>query len=220
MKIILALAASIFITGCGGVTSTKQMDTLPDVIQVGQSILNRDSIPATDYPTLDDSARQELSLLTGFDVPAGTQLIGEREAINGIKLKAYTIPTGENINQFKVILATSDGKKRFINSIDLGEFHTCEHQMPLRFGGNRFYTTDAELRFDGQDRFTVHRVMTLTSLFLKDHTLTEIWRVEWDNHYEINSNGKFIFKGQQETMRTESVDDPVIEQFKSRNLPQ
>ena len=89
MKMIIALAASIFITGCGGVTNTKQMDTLPDVIQVGQSILNRDSIPATDYPTLDDSARQELSLLTGFDVPAGTQLIGEREAINGIKLKAY-----------------------------------------------------------------------------------------------------------------------------------
>ena len=92
--------------------------------------------------------------------------------------------------------------------------------MPLRFGGNRFYTTDAELRFDGKDRFTVHRVMTLTSLFLKDHTLTEMWRVEWDNRYEINSNGKFIFKGQQETMRTEGVDDPVIEQFKSRNLPQ
>ena len=54
----------------------------------------------------------------------------------------------------------------------------------------------------------------------KDHTLTEMWRVEWDNRYEINRNGKFIFKGQQETYRTDGVDDPVIEQFKSRNLPQ
>ena len=58
--------------------------------------------------------------------------------------------------------------------------------------------------------------MTLTSLYLKNHTLTEAWRVEWDNHYEITEDGHFNFKGQQETYRTDGVDDPVIEQYKSR----
>lgn len=219
MKMIIALVASLFITSCSGVTNTKHVDTLPDVVQVGQSIMNRDSIPPEDYPTLNDSARQELSRSIDLIFPAGTQLIGERETVHGIVLNAYKIPTGDDFNQFKVILVTSD-KKEFIHSIDLGDFHTCEHQEPLRFGVNRFYTTDAELRFDGKGSFTVHRMMTLTNLFLKNHTLTELWRVEWDNHYEIDSNGNFTFKGQRETYRTEGVDDPVIEQFKSRYLPQ
>ena len=105
-----------------------------------------------------------------------------------------------------------------VDAIDLGEFHTSEHQKPMTFGGNRFYTTDAELRFDGDRHIILHRVMTLTSIYLKDHRLTELWRVEWDNHYEITADGHFTFKGQQETNRSPSdINDPTIEEFKSRN---
>ena len=59
--------------------------------------------------------------------------------------------------------------------------------------------------------------MTLTSLFLKNHTLTEMWRVEWIDNYDIDNTGHFVFKGQQETLRTPNdLNDPTIDDFKAR----
>ena len=148
------------------------------------------------------------------------QLINTRSAGKGITLEAYRIPTGEDSVQFKVYLVTHKGKGQFVDALDLHEFHTREHKGPMTFGGNRFYTTDAELRFNGDRHIILHRVMTLTSIYLKDHSLTEAWRVEWDNHYEIDDSGHFVFKGQQETLRNPSdLNDPIIDTYKSRDLP-
>ena len=219
MKTIIVLFVSILMTGCGGINTAKQINNLPalpDVLQLGHSILSRDSVPADSFPTITEEQRKEL----GEVVPDDTQVIGMREIEGKCTLEAYMVPLSEEPNDFKVYLLTRDKDGHLIHSIDLGQFHTSEHQGPMRFGGNRFYTTEAELTFDGARRFTVHRVMTLTSLYLKDHTLTEMWRVEWDNNYQITDDGHFKFTGQQETYRTESVDDPVIEEFKSRNRPE
>lgn len=219
MKTIISLLATLLITSCGGITdNNKKMNTLPDVLQVGQSILSRDSIEQVDYPTLTAEQCSDLARQTSLDVPDDIQLIGTRAVDKGITLAAYKIPIGENPNLFKVYLVTHDNKGAVIDALDLREFHTSANKGPLRFGGNRFYTTDSELTFDGNRRIVLHRKMTLTSLYLKDHTLTELWRVEWDNRYEI-SDGHFVFKGQQETFRTADVDDPVIEEYKSRDIP-
>lgn len=205
-------------TGCGGINTTKQINNLPalpDEVQLGHNILSRDSIPAFNFPVITKEQHEEL----GDDVPKNTQVIGMREIDGKLTLEAYLVPLSEEPNDFKVYMITRSKDGHRIHSIDLGQFHTSEHQGPLRFGGNRFYTTDAELTFDGVRHFTVHRVMTLTSLFLKDHTLTEMWRVEWDDNYEITADGHFSFMGQKETYRTEGVEDPAIEDFKSRFIP-
>ena len=218
MKTMMILAATLMMMGCSGINNTQQMNTLPDTLQVGQSLLSRDTVEQVAYPVVSQEQRLALRHQAVPDMPAGTQLLGARPAGKGLVLEAYKIPTGENPNQFKVYLLTCDGKGAVVDAIDLHEFHTSEHKRPMTFGGNRFYTTDAELRFDGDSHVTLHRVMTLTSLYLKDHTLTELWRVEWNNHYEIDDNGHITFKGQQETYRTDGLDDPVIDEFKSRDL--
>ncbi len=219
MKTIIAIATTLMIAGCGGMNNNKPMNTLPDIVQVGHSILSRDTTELNGFPTLTSEQCLALHNQTKCDVPAGSQLIGERSVNNGMSLSAYRIPLGEEPNHFKVFLVIRDNKDKIIDFIDLHEFHTSEHKMPLRFGGNRFYTTDATLIFDDDQHFTLHRMMTLTSLFLKDHKLTEMWRVEWDNHYEIDEKGHFIFKSQQETHRTPNdLDDPMINEFKARDL--
>lgn len=156
---------------------------------------------------------------SGLDMPDSTRLIGVREAGKSCSLVAYQVPGDDDRGFFKVYLMTHREGGTVIDALDLHEFHTSEHQGPMRFGGNRFYTLDSSVTFDGKDHFTVHRVMTLTSIYLKDHTLTEGWRVEWDDNYKITSDGHFNFTGQQETYRTDGIDDPIIEEFKSRNLP-
>ena len=220
MKTMIVLAVSIMITSCGGTYYNPQHNnSLPDTLQIGQNILIRDTVETTEYPALDEEQRLGLDRQMTLDVPDSTQLIGTRPVNNGITLEAYIVPTGENPNLFKVYFVTRSDKGAVIDWIDLRDFHTSEHQGPMRLGGNRFYTTDATVTFDDASHFTVHRVMTLTSLYLKNHTLTELWRVEWDNRYEITDDGKFLFKGQEETHRTDGVDDPVIEEYKSRDLP-
>ena len=218
MKTIIAIVL-LLLVGCNSTKTTRQTSTLPDNLQVGQNILARDTITAVDYTTLSAEQCAVLAQHTGLEVPDSTQLIGNRQVDNGLTLDAYKIPTGEDYNQFKIYLVTRDSKGASIDALDLGEFHTSEHYGPMRFGGNRFYTTDASVAFDGKERFTVHRIMTLTSLYLKDHALTEMWRVEWDDDYEITPNGRFHFIAQQETHRTDSIDDPIIEDYKSRNIP-
>ena len=218
MKTIITLAATLMITGCSGISNTRQINTLPDIVQVGQNLLSRDTIEEADYPTLTREQRLALGKQTKSEVPAGTQLIGERSVGKGFILSVYKIPTGKDPNQFKVYLVTSKGDSTVVDAVDLREFHTSEHQQPMRLGGNRFYTTDSELRFDGNDHIILHRVMTLTSLYLKDHRLTEIWRVEWDNNYNIDPNGHFTFHSQQETHRSPSdINDPMIEEYQSRD---
>ena len=220
MKTIISLIASLLITGCGGINNAEQVSTLPDTVQLGHSILSRDTTDTAAHTTLTREQCLALHEQTKRDVPAGTQFIGTRTASPGIILQAYKIPTGENPNQFSVFLVTLNSKDVMIDNVNLGEFHTSEYQGKPRFGGNRYYTTDAELRFDGQSHVILHRVMTLTSLYLKDHSLNEMWRVEWDNHYEIKTNGHITFKRQQETLRSPNdLDDPIINQYKSRDLP-
>ena len=218
MKTIITLAATLIITGCSGISNTRQINTLPDIVQVGQNLLSRDTIEEPDYPTLTREQRLALGKQTKSEVPAGTQLIGERSVGKGLILSVYKIPTGKDPNQFKVYLVTSKGDSTVVDAVDLREFHTSEHQQPLRLGGNRFYTTDSELHFDSPDHIILHRVMTLTSLYLKDHRLTEIWRVEWDNNYNIDTNGHITFHSQQETHRSPSdINDPMIEEYQSRD---
>lgn len=218
MRTMITLAAILVIAGCNGINSNQQMNTLPDTLQIGQCVLNRDTAEQVEYPALDEEQRIGLARQMSLDVPEGTQLIGMRSVKNGITLDAYKVPTGEGPNQFKVYFVTRSDKDVVIDWIDLRDFHTSEHQGPMRLGGNRFYTTDATVTFDDASHFTLHRVMTLTSIYLKDHRLTELWRVEWDNHYEITADGHFTFTGQQETYRTEGLDDPTIEEFKSRDI--
>ncbi len=230
MKTILTLTATLLIMACSNIHTNSQISTLPDTLQVGHSILSRDTAQAASFPVLTAAQCRELAAQTGLVVPDSSRLIGMRPFNDEITIAAYQIPTGENPNQFKVCLVAHVGNAadvskghlgrdvHFWDFLDLGEFHTCEYQGQPRFGGNRYYTTDAELRFDGNDRFTVHRVMTLTSLYLKDHRLTELWRVEWDSHYGISEEGRFYFIDQQETLRTPAdLIDPVIEQYQSRD---
>ena len=231
MKTILTLTATLLIMACSNIHTNSQISTLPDTLQVGHSILSRDTAQAASFPVLTAAQCRELAAQTGLAVPDSSRLIGMRPFNDEITIAAYQIPTGENPNQFKVYLVAHVGSMAQVGKghlsrdihvwdhLDLGVFHTSEHQKPLRFGGNRFYTTDAELRFDGNDRFTLHRVMTLTSLYLKDHRLTELWRVEWDNHYGISEEGRFYYEGQQETLRTPAdLDDPMITDYQARDL--
>ena len=231
MKTILTLTATLLIMACSNIHTNSQISTLPDTLQVGHSILSRDTAQAASFPVLTAAQCRELAAQTGLVVPDSSRLIGMRPFNDEITIAAYQIPTGENPNQFKVYLVAHVGSMAQVGKghlsrdihvwdhLDLGVFHTSEHQKPLRFGGNRFYTTDAELRFDGNDRFTLHRVMTLTSLYLKDHRLTELWRVEWDNHYGISEEGRFYYEGQQETLRTPAdLDDPMITDYQARDL--
>ncbi len=227
---MIALAAALMIMGCNSIKNNGQMNTLPDLVQVGQNLMSRDTVQPDSFPTLTAAQCRELASQTGYNVSDSCRLIGMRPFNDEITIAAYQIPSGENPNMFKVYLVAHVGNMAQVSKghlsrdihvwdhLDLGEFHTSEHQKPLRFGGNRFYTTDAELRFDGNDRFTLHRVMTLTSLYLKDRSTHEMWRVEWDNHYGINEEGRFYFIDQQETLRTPAdLIDPVIEQYQSRD---
>ena len=219
MKTMIALIASLMITGCANHNSyPKTVNEIPDVLQIGQSLLSRDTIEETDFPILTQEQCDVLHRLTTFEVPDSTRLIGIRPIGKTFTLEAYKVPTGEDTNHFKVYLVTRDHKGAVVDALDLREFHTSEHQKPMRLGGNRFYTTDASISFNDDGSFTLHRVMTLTSLYLKDHSLTEAWRVEWDNHYTITNTGRILFTGQQETLRSPVIDDPVIDEYKSRDL--
>ncbi len=217
MKMVITIAASLMITACGGTYLPNGVGMLPDTLQVGKSILSRDTIEPTAYPLLNHDQRTGLAGQLSLEVPDSTQIIGARPVNNGITLNAYKVPTDEDPRQFKVYFVTCSSKGDVIDWIDLGEFHTSEHDGPMRFGGNRFHTTDASVTFDDATHFTLHRVMTLTSLFLKDHTLTEQWRAEWDNRFEIDASGRFLFTGQQLTTHTDPYNDDIVTEYMSRD---
>ena len=224
MKTIITITAVLLLMGCNGITTAKQMSstiieqaTLPEHLTVGKNLLSRDTINQAEYPVLTDEERSALVQQTELEVPEDIQIIGVRELDKKHTLAAYRIPIDNDSLRFKVYLVTRDIEGTVIDVIDLNVFHTCEHQRPMTFGGNRFYTTDTDLLFDGTHHFTVHHVMTLTGVYLKDHSLTEMWRVEWNDNYEITEDGHFNFMGQQETYRTDCVDDPKIEEYKSRD---
>lgn len=230
MKLLISLAAALTLMACNSVNTHGQMNILPDTLQLGHSILSRDTVTTATYPLLTAAQCHELAEQTGFDVPDSSRLIGMRPINDEVTIAAYLIPTGEDPNMFKVYLVAHVGNMAQVSKghlsrgihvwwyHDLGYFHTSEYQGRPRLGGNRFYTTDAELRFDDADHFTLHRVMTLTSLFLKDHSTHEMWRVEWDNRYGINDEGVFYFIDQQETYRSApDLDDPMIDVYKSRD---
>lgn len=218
MKMMITLVASLMITACGGTFVPNGVSALPDTLQVGQSILSRDTVESTAYPVLNHDQCTGLARQVSLEVPDSTQIIGARTVNNGITLNAYKIPAGEDPKQFKVYFVTCSRNGDVIDWIDLGEFHTSEHDGPMRFGGNRFHTTDASVTFGDATHFTLHRVMTLTSLLLKDHTLTEQWRAEWDNRYEIDASGHFLFTGQQLTTHTDPYNDAIVTEYMSRDL--
>lgn len=223
-KTIIAAVVGLLMIGCGGNHTGKMqklLNTLPDVLEVGHNLLERDSIEQDTFPYLGHEQCVTLAGQIALDVPDSTQLIGARPAGEGIFLEAYKVPVGEGPNLFKVYLVTRtrDNKGVHVDALDLREFHTCEYQGQPRFGGNRYYTLDTRISFDGKTGFTVHRLMTLTSLFLKDHRLTEMWRVEWDNNYTIGDDGRIRFEEQCENYRTAGVDDPMIEEYQTRDLP-
>ena len=210
----------LLLMGCSHTNTSKpgnDFPVLPDKLQLGHNVLLQDTVPEFTFPVISEDQRMMLYLKGGGDLPDSTRVIGVREIEGERTLEAYLVPMSENPNDFEVYLMTHGSDGYYIHCINLGRFHTSEHQGPMRFGGNRFYTTDAELQFDGTRHIILHRVMTLTSLYLKDHRLTEMWRVEWDDHFEIDDKGYIDFTNQQETYRTDGVDDPVIEEFKTRN---
>ena len=218
---MIALIASVLITGCGGISKTaNQMDNLPalpDVLQLGHNVLSQDTVPAFTFPIITEDQRMKVRLKSFTDLPDSTKFIGVREIGERLTLEAYLVPLSENPNDFEVYLMTRGSDGWGIHCIDLGRFHTSEHQGPMRFGANRYYTHDSSLTFDGMTHIVWHHTMTLTGIYLKDHRLTELWRVEWDDHLEIDDKGYISRTSQQETYRTEGVDDPVIEEYKSRN---
>ena len=223
-KTIIAAVVGLMMIGCGGNHTGKMqrlLNTLPDVLEVGHNLLERDSIEQDTFPYLGHEQCVALAGQIVLDVPDSTQLIGARPVGEGIFLEAYKVPVGEGPNLFKVYLVTRtrDNKGVHVDALDLREFHTCEYQGRPRFGGNRYYTLDTRISFDGKTGFTVHRLMTLTSLFLKDHRLTEMWRVEWDNNYTIGDDGRIRFEEQCENYRTAGVEDPMIEEYQTRDLP-
>lgn len=222
MNPIITIAAALLLTGCNSVHTARQLsnDTLPTLpvkLEVGRYSLDPDTATAAPLAELTADQRLDLARQTRLEVPDSAWLIGAR-AVDGKRLlTAYKVSTSEDVNDFTVYFVTSASDGSVIDAIDLGRFHSSEPQLPLRFGGNRFYTRDASVTFDGDRRFTQHVTMTLTSIYLKDRTLTQAWRVDWDNHYEIDNQGRFIFLGQQETLREKAPDDPKIEEFKSRD---
>ena len=223
-KTIIAAVVGLLMIGCvGNHTGKKQtsLKSLPDVLEVGHNLLERDSIEQDTFPYLGHEQCVTLAGQIALDVPDSTQLISTRPAGKGIFIEAYKVPVGEDPNLFKVYLVTRtrDNKGLHVDALDLREFHTCEYQGQPRFGGNRYYTLDTRISFDGKTGFTVHRLMTLTSLFLKDHRLTEMWRVEWDNNYTIGDDARIRFEEQCENYRTAGVDDPMIEEYQTRDLP-
>lgn len=221
MKSVIYIIAGMLLMSCNGISTARHMNNapaIPNLLQVGHNILSRDSIEPAEYSLITDDQRNDLKHITMLDVPDSTRYIGVRTVSQNITLEAYKVPTGEDVNQFKVILVTRDKNAAVADYLDLGEFHTSEHDGPMRFGGNRFHTTDAELRFEGDARLLLHRVMTLTSIYLKDHSLTEQWRAEWENDYEIDGNGRFIFKGQKLTYHSDPYNEPIVTEYMSRDL--
>ncbi len=225
MKTIISIIATLILMGCNGLSQTHQMNakpiefpTLPDHLIMGKNLLSHDTIEQEEYALMTEEECSILAQQTGLEVPEGSQLIGQRAINKQHTLAAYKIPLDNDTLRFKVYLVTRGQAGDVIDQVDLQAFHTSEHQGPMRLGGNRFYTTDADLRIEGPHRFVLHRVMTLTSVYLKNHTLTELWRVEWDNHYEIDDQGYITYKAQQETHRTPAdLADPVIATYQSRD---
>ena len=201
-----------------GITEVDSVP-MPARVEPGNNPLNNDSIVPEPGYLLDDEHRSILASQINLELTDSTQLIGVRPVGDKYALAAYMIPLGGNPNRFKVYFVTHASDGTAIDAIDLGEFHTCEHQQPLRFGGNKFYTTDAAVAFEGERRIVQHRLMTLTSLYLKDHSLTELWRVDWVNEYLIDDDGRIHFDQQYEHSRTADLDDPIIEQYQDRDVP-
>lgn len=241
LAIITAIA---LLLGCSGTSTAKQeakmnntttdnigqlldsLDIAPDsalrldtLMQVGDKALTRpDSMRQVNYPALDEARCAMLARQSGLDVSHGIQLVGIRDIGGKMTLAAYRVPVGGNGEEFKVCLMTHANDGAVIDAIGLGAFHTCESKQPRTFGGNRFYTLDSEVAFDGERHFTLRRTATFSGLYIKDHSTHEMWRVEWDNHYGINEEGRFYFIDQQETLRTPAdLIDPVIEQYQSRD---
>ncbi|MBR4830032.1 MAG: hypothetical protein IKZ92_09585 [Muribaculaceae bacterium] len=220
MKTIFTLAVMLLV-GCNATNTTRMMNAndvqqLADELQVGQNILYRDTVEKVSYPLLSDGERGELARQLDLEINDSVQIIGVREVDQTHILAAYKIGLDTDPDHFKVYFVTHGKGGAVIDALDLGEFHICEPQKPMRFGGNRSYTLDSSVTFDGGNHFTVHRVLALTSIYLKDRTLTQMWRVEWDDDYEISKDARFVFMGQRETYRSEGLEDPVIDEFKSR----
>jgi len=242
MKQLITLAVVLILMSCNGISTARQMSpdsnntdntssllqqmnitpndslVLANKIAIGSNPLFRDSIFPAPGILLNKDQRSQLGRQSGLEMTDSVQFIGVRSIDKTLTMAAYLVPLGEDPNHFKVYLMTHGKDGTVVDALDLHEFHTTDHQMPLRFGGNRFYTTDATVIFDDTHHFIVHRVMTFTSLFLKNHQLTELWRVEWDNDYEITADGHFKFNGQHETSRTNNPDEKMVDEYKSRDL--
>ena len=190
------------------------MPALPNELHLGHNVLTQDSIPSFNYPTITEEERLNLHLKSGVEVPENTKVIGVREIEGKRTLEAYLVPLGEDPNDFKVYLMTRGSDGNCIESMDLGRLHKSEHQGPMRFGGNRFYTLDTSISFNGKTGFTVHYTLTLTSIYLKNHQLTQMWRVDWDDEYEIDNDGRPIIKNRKETLREGTPAEEVVEQYK------
>ena len=218
MKMIIALATSILLAGCGGINQTGQtndLPALPNEFQVGQNALEMDTLQEYDFPVITEEQRMTLHQKSGVVVPDSTLFIGVREIEKKRTLEAYLVPSREVPNDFEVYLVTRGSDGWGIHCMIMGHFHTIEHQGPIRIGVNRFYTHDSSITFDGTAHIVRHHTLTLTSLILKGHRLNQLWRVEWDDDYKIDDKGYITFTGERETFRTDSIDDPVIEEYMS-----
>ena len=78
MKMVITIAASLMITACGGTYLPNGVGMLPDTLQVGKSILSRDTIEPTAYPLLNHDQRTGLAGQLSLEVPDSTQIIGQK----------------------------------------------------------------------------------------------------------------------------------------------
>ena len=194
-----------------------QIDTL---LQVGDHTLTHpDSVSQVNCPTLDEAHCDLLARQSGMDLPHGVQFVGMRDIGNGMTLAAYRVPDGGNGEEFKVCLMTHANDGAVIDAIGLGAFHACESKQPRTFGGNRFYTLDSEVAFDGERHFTLRRTATFSGLYLKDHRVTPLWRADWENAFDITADGHFRFTGQRETYRSpDGIDEERVNACKACDM--
>lgn len=97
MKTILTLTATLVIMACSNIHTNSQISTLPDTLQVGHSILSRDTAQAASFPVLTAAQCRELAAQTGLVVPDSSRLIGMRPFNDEITIAAYLIPDRKSV---------------------------------------------------------------------------------------------------------------------------
>ena len=143
-------------------------------------------------------------------------LLGVRDMGNGITLAAYF--TGSGVG-YCVDLITYDRQGRMLDAINARELHLlwrCDVTNP---NNDNSFTLDGYFTFDGDDRLTLHRVMSQCLMDYK-HDLKGApqWRQEWTQPYVVNAKGHFLLQGQQLANGQGKVDHYAAMDFRTWDM--